>query len=320
MAAADLAVNPTVRALRTLQLLQEQPGITAGGLARELAVSERAARRYVQVLREADIAVETVRGRYGGYRLGRGLRLPPLVFGSAEALGLVMAVLDGHHAASDPDDPVGVALGKIIRALPAPVAAQAEAVRRTAAAAPDPAAARPDPAVTATLVAACSEHRRVTLDYRSESGRQWQSDVDPWGVVVRHGRWYLLNYAHRPRATRAYRVDRVSTVTVSAETFTPPAAFDPVAFLERHLSRGWEYATEVILQVPLAQARRCLPGALGTLEPLGADRTRLTGTTSNPYWYAEQLAATPGDFTVLGGTELQQTVAELARRLTAAVP
>lgn len=316
---AQPAANPTVRALRTLQVLQERPGITAGALARELSVSERAARRYVQVLREADIPVEATRGRYGGYRLGRGLRLPPLVFGSAEALGLVMAVLDGHHAASDPDDPVGAALGKIIRALPAPVAAQAEAVRRTAAAAPDRSAARPDPAITAMLVAACSEHRRVTLDYRSESGRQWQAEVDPWGIVVRHGRWYLLNYAHRPRSTRAYRIDRVLSAHIQPETFTAPAPFDTVAFLEEHLSRGWEYPTEVVLRVPLELARRCVPAALGSLESIDAETTRLTGSTSNPYWYAEQLAAAPGDFTVVGGVELRQTVAALARRFTAAV-
>src|SRR5690606_37089101 len=116
--------------------------------------------------------VESVRGPYGGYRLGRGLRFPPLMFSSAEALGLVMAVLDGHHNACDPTDPVGGALGKIMRALPEAVAAQAEAVRRTAAPAPDRSAARPAAGTTAALVDACSRRRRVRLDYRSEAGSE----------------------------------------------------------------------------------------------------------------------------------------------------
>ena len=113
---ADL--SPTGRALRALDLLQAQPGITGGQLAAQLDVTERAARRYITILREAGIPVESTRGPYGGYRVGRGIRLPPLVFTATEALGLVMAVLDGSHAASDADDPVGAALGKIIRVLP----------------------------------------------------------------------------------------------------------------------------------------------------------------------------------------------------------
>src|SRR6187401_1240253 len=122
--------SPTARALLALELMQSSPGITADRLGDKLGVSERAARRYVGILREAGIPIDSVRGPYGGYRAGRGLRLPPMVFSATEALGLVMAALDGHHAASDPSDPVGSALGKLIRALPEPVAAHAETVRR----------------------------------------------------------------------------------------------------------------------------------------------------------------------------------------------
>jgi len=204
--------SPTARALLTLELVQGSPGITADRLADKLGVSERAARRYVGILREAEIPIESVRGPHGGYRLGRGLRLPPLMFSATEALGLVMAVLDGHHDAGDPTDPVGSALGKLVRALPEPVAAQAEAVRRTTAPAPDRAAARPDPETTTALVQACSNHRRVRLGYRSEAGSEWVTDVDPWAVVVRHGRWYLLCRTHPTNALRAYRIDRVRGV------------------------------------------------------------------------------------------------------------
>src|SRR4051812_43766753 len=131
--------GPVARALLALDLIQRSPGVTADRLATEIGVSAWAARRYVAVLREAGIPVESERGSYGGYRVGRGLRLPPLVFTATEALGLVMAVLDGHHEAGDPTDPVGSALGTLLRALPEPVAAQAEAVRRSAA----PAGGRP---------------------------------------------------------------------------------------------------------------------------------------------------------------------------------
>ena len=310
--------SPTARALLALELVQSSPGITADRLGDKLGVSERAARRYVGMLREAGIPIESVRGPYGGYRVGRGLRLPPLMFSAAEALGLVMAVLDGHHAASDPTDPVGSALGKIVRALPEPVAAQAEAVRRATAPAPDRAAARPDPGTTTNLVQAGLNRRRVRLGYRSEAGSEWVVDVDPWAVVVRHGRWYLLCWSYRADAVRAYRVDRVRGVEVLDEPFTPPADLNPVALLEKHLAVGWEYDVEIIIDAPADTVTRCVPRAIGVLEPLDAGTTRLVGSTSNPGWYAEQLATIPASYRIVGCAEIQEAARVLGQRLLAA--
>src|SRR3954452_8695691 len=253
--------GPVGRALLALDLIQRSPGVTADRLAGDLGVSGRAARRYVAVLREAGIPIESVRGPYGGYRVGRGLRLPPLMFSATEALGLVMAVLDGHHDAGNPTDPVGSALGKIVRALPEPVAAQAEAVRRSTAPAPDRGAARPDPGTTSTLVQACSDRRRVCLGYRSEAGSEWETEVDPWALVVRHGRWYLLCHSHSANALRAYRIDRVREVEVLDATFTAPADLDPVGLLEEHLAVGWEYDVDVLIEAPLDAVVARLPRA-----------------------------------------------------------
>ena len=72
--------SPTARALRTLEILQTRPGTTADQLAERLGVTERAARRYIGILREAGIPVDSARGPHGGYRLRRGTRLPPVVF------------------------------------------------------------------------------------------------------------------------------------------------------------------------------------------------------------------------------------------------
>jgi predicted DNA-binding transcriptional regulator YafY len=312
--------SPTARALLALELVQGSPGITADRLADKLGVSERAARRYVGILREAGIAIESARGPHGGYHLGRGLRLPPMMFSAAEALGLVMAVLDGHHDAGDPTDPVGGALGKIVRALPEPVAAQVEAVRRTTAPAPDRAAARPDPATTTALVQACSNHRRVRLSYRSGAGSEWDIEADPWAVVVRHGRWYLLCWSHSADARRAYRIDRVRAVQMLDDTFSPPVDLDAVAVLEEHLAVGWEYDVEVVIDAPAETVARCLPRALGRLEPLDAETARLIGSTSNPVWYAGQLAMLPAPYRIVQCPELQEAARAIGQRLLAAVP
>jgi predicted DNA-binding transcriptional regulator YafY len=310
--------SPTARALLALECIQSIPGITAERLADKLGVSERAARRYVSILREAGMPIQSARGPYGGYRVGRGLRLPPLMFSAEEALGLVMAVLDGHHDASDPTNPVGNALGKIMRALPEPVAAQAEAVRRTTAPAPDRAAARPDATTTTLLVQACSNHRRVRLGYRSEAGSEWIAEVDPWAVVVRHGRWYLLCWSHRSDAQRAYRIDRVRDVEALDDTFEPPANLDPVAMLEQHLAVGWEYDIEIVIDAPFGPVSRCVPRTLGLLESLDDGTCRLVGSTSNPVWYAEQLAAVPASYRILKCPELQHAARTLGHRMVAA--
>jgi predicted DNA-binding transcriptional regulator YafY len=310
--------SPTARALLALELIQGNAGITADRLADKLDVSERAVRRYVGILREAEIPIESVRGRYGGYRVGRGLRLPPLMFSTAEALGLVMAVLDGHHSVNDSTDPVGSALGKIVRALPQPVAAQVDAIRRTTAPVPDRAAARPDPETTTALVQACSDRRRARLEYRTEAGSEWVMDVDPWSVVVRHGRWYLLCWSHTKNARRAYRIDRVRGVRLLGDTFSPPGDLDPVAGLEEHLAEGWEYDVEVVIDTSADIAARCLPRTLGRLEPVGSETTRLVGSTSNPVWYAQQLVALPAAYRVVHCPELQQAARDLGQRLVAA--
>jgi predicted DNA-binding transcriptional regulator YafY len=312
-------ISPTARALQTLEILQVQPGTTADQLADRLGVTERAARRYVAILREAGVPVESSRGRYGGYRLGRGMRLPPVVFTQDEALALVMAVLEGHPAATDTGELAGSALAKVIRALPETVGRQAAALREYAAAAPDRRAAHPDPAVTSALVVAVGSRCRVRLRYRSPAGREWDAEVDPWAVVVRYGRWYLLCYSHHAGAMRSYRVDRVRAVEHTRHSFAPPDGLDPVAALEENLGEGWEFPVSVVFTRAPADVAPWIRAPMGRLEP-HPDGCVLTGTTSNPAMYAQEwLATVPFGYRVEGGDELRTAVAALAARCAAAV-
>jgi predicted DNA-binding transcriptional regulator YafY len=311
-------ISPTARALRALEILQTRPGTTADELADRLGVTERAARRYVGILRESGIPVSSSRGPHGGYRLGRGTRLPPVTFTQTEALGLVMAVLDGHPDA-DGDDLVDTALGKVIRALPEDVGRQAAALREHASAAPDRYAARPDTAITSDLVAAIAARRRVLVTYRGESGSEWVAEVDPWAVVVRYGRWYLLSHSHRAGAVRTYRVDRVLAVEHTDHRFEPPSDLDPVAALEEHLGTGWQFTTRVVFDAPLADVAPWVGAQMGRLEA-SDDGCVLVGSTRNPAMYAQEwLASVPYPFRVEGGPELRAAVGALAERLAAAV-
>jgi predicted DNA-binding transcriptional regulator YafY len=194
-------------------------------------------------------------------------------------------------------------------------------MRRHACAAPDRGAVRPGTQTTTALVAAVAAQRRVGIGYRSASGMEWAEDVDPWAVVVRHGRWYLLCHSHRARAVRAYRIDRIQSVTAGREQFCPPEDVDYVDLLEQHLGTGWEFETKVIFNAPYNDVARYVRPPMGHLSRTGdGKRCILAGTTSNPAMYAgEWLAAIPIPFHVQGGPELRAAVAVVAERLTAAL-
>jgi predicted DNA-binding transcriptional regulator YafY len=245
--------------------------------------------------------------------VGRGLRLPPLTFTAAEAMGLVMAVLEGHRNAADPADLVGSALSKIIRVLPERVAAPVQAVRAVTV---PPAAdeTRVSPELTTALIESCAATRRLRLGYRL-GDRDRMMEIDPWAVVLRHSRWYLLGWSHTRQARRVLRVDRIATVEAVPETFTPPPDLDALRTLEEHLSQGWTYPVDVLVDAPVEETSRWLPRNLGLLEPDGEGRTRLRATTDDPDWYAGHLAALPAPFRVLGSAELQRATAALGRRL-----
>ncbi len=304
-------VGPVGRALLALEAIQAVPGITSARLADRLGVSDRAARRYVATLREAGIPIESVSGPYGGYRIGRGARVPPLMFSPSEVLGLVMAVLQGWHGSVEADHPAAVALAKILRVLPTATAASAEALRQVRAQNPNDYAAMPDVELTAMITRACQNHRQLHLTYRTGS----RMLLDPWAVVVRHGRWYLLGCRPGGAARRVLRLDRITEVETTGESCTPPEGLDPVREVEDHLADGWTYRVEIRIDAPVAAVAPCLPRTLGRLEANDEHSCTLRGTTNEPDWYAEQLAAVPAPFTVLTGDEIRAAIRTLAERL-----
>jgi predicted DNA-binding transcriptional regulator YafY len=307
-------ISPTARALLALEAIQANPGITAADLGQRLGVTERAARRYVAILREADLPIDSVTGPYGGYRVGRGLRLPPLMFSAAEAMGLVMAVLEGHRQAANPADLVGGALAKIVRVLPERVAGPARAIREVSVIG-SAAGSSPNPDIAGQLIAACSAARRVRIEYRLGHARDRVMDVDPWAVVLRHSRWYLLGWSHTAEARRVLRLDRVAAVTMQADSFVAPRDLDALRTLEEHLSQGWTHPVEVLVDAPLEETGRWVARSLARLEDAGDGRTRLLATTDEPAWYARQLAAIPAHFRILQCRDIQVAVTSLGERL-----
>jgi predicted DNA-binding transcriptional regulator YafY len=236
------------------------------------------------------------------------------MFTPTEALGLVMAVLEGHPAGEE--SPVGQALGKIVRALPEPLARPADAVRRVPARGWH--VVVPDVDVTLALVQASDAGHRVRLRYGHDADREWDIELDPWAVVVRHRRWYLLGWSHDKDDRRVLRVDRVRSVDVLPERFEAPAGLDALAAVEEQLSMGWRYGVEVVIEAPVEECRHWLPRSFGRLEAVDEATSRLVATTDEPEWYAAQLGNLPMSFRLVGSPEVRAAMSDLGRRLLAA--
>lgn len=311
-------LSPTARAILALEAIQSSPGITGDRLATRLRVSDRAVRRYIGILREAGIPVDAVSGPYGGYRIGRGVRVPPLTFSTAEALGLVMAVLQGWHGSMEEDHPAATALGKIVRVLPAAAAAPADAMRQVRAQNPSDAASMPDPEITADVARACEGNRAIRIHYRPRRDAEWDMTVDAWAVVVRHGRWYLLCHAHRANARRVLRLDRVTGVEDLGTSYEPVDDLDPVREVEDHLAEGWAHEIEVRFNASFDAVAPWTPRTMGRLIPVDENTCLLRGSTDYLDGYAASLAGVPFPFTVVRPDGLRGELRLLAGRLTQA--
>jgi predicted DNA-binding transcriptional regulator YafY len=194
------------------------------------------------------------------------------------------------------------------------VAEPAEAIRRLITPAGTSDTGYPDPETTAALVQACVNRHRLRIAYR-RGDDDLTMEIDPWAVSIRHGRWYLLCWSHSKNARRVLRVDRVTTIDVLPDTFTPPDDLDPVRAIQEHFSEGWKYQVEVVIDAPIADVDRWIARNLGRLEEVDADHTRLIGSTDEPEWYAYRIASIPARFRVVGPAELRDAVRLLGQNL-----
>ncbi|MFF5172928.1 helix-turn-helix transcriptional regulator [Micromonospora sp. NPDC000089] len=312
--------HPAGRVLAMLELLQSNHRLTGAELADRLRVDERTVRRYVTTLVDLGIPVIAERGRYGGYRLGPGYKLPPLMLTDDEAVAVLLGLVAAERLGLGTEAPAtATALAKIRRVLPAPLAERLAAVQdhlgftlRRA----DP-ALRPATDTLLALGAAARRRRRVTLDYRSWRGEPSRRQLDPYGLVFHTGRWYVTGYDHLRAQVRTFRLDRIAAVDTGPETFTVPDDVDPVAQVTRALADvPYTHAVEVLLETDAATARRRLPPTVGELTEVAGGvllRTRAERLDG----MAQLLAGLGWPFTVRHPDALRDAVRVHATRLAA---
>jgi predicted DNA-binding transcriptional regulator YafY len=310
--------HPTIRVLAMLELLQARRQLSGAELAAGLGVDQRTVRRYALRLADLGIPVTAERGRYGGYRLLPGYRLPPLMLTDDEAAAVVIGLLAAERL-GQPVAGISTALAKIQRVLPAALGERVAALRQTLGFTqyqPKPAAAA-DTGTVLTLATAASQHQRVRLRYRSHAEQDSERDLDPYGLVLHSGRWYVTGRDGSSGELRTFRVDRVSEALLSGVSFDPPSDFDPVRHVTRSLAAvPYAHEIEVVLATTLENAQRRIPPTVATLAETEGG-VLLTGRAEHLAGLAAMLAGLGWPFTVRRPAALRDEVRALSDRLRA---
>jgi predicted DNA-binding transcriptional regulator YafY len=272
-------------------------------------------------LRELGYQVEGVPGTGGGYRLGAGKSLPPLLFDGDEAIAVLMGLR--QLAGTGMDEAAEQAIAKVVRLLPPRLRTRAQAVAEFTESGSTPDAAV-DPDLVAALTTACRERTRVRIEYRSRTGQATSRKVEPHRVVGVRRRWYLLAWDTTREDWRTLRLDRMHlTDTIAVPLFEPrplPATDIAAYVLDRVSRTPWPYQAELVV----AEAAHRLADRLplnAVVEPITAQSSRLLLSADSPRHLAPWLGMLEADFRLADpdrDAELATEIQRVQRRYAAA--
>jgi predicted DNA-binding transcriptional regulator YafY len=315
-------LETSARLLRLLSLLQTRPDWTSTELATRLGVSTRTVRKDVERLRALGYPVRARPGVAGGYRLGAGGALPPLLLDDDEAVavavGLRTAAIGGVAGIEETSLR---ALAKLQQVLPPRLRHRVTAFQSSTLPMPPP-GPRVDPEVLTVIASACRDHQRLRFDYRAHSGADSRRSVEPYRLVNHRYRWYLLAWDLDRDAWRTFRVDRIAPRTPTGPRFTPrplPSDREIAARIARGVGEAtWRYRARVIVDAPATHVRGRLPVPVD-VQPLDDDRCTFEPGSDHPEMLALYLGMLDADFTIVDSPELVDALGKLARRYQRAI-
>ncbi|UBU13757.1 helix-turn-helix transcriptional regulator [Nonomuraea gerenzanensis] len=313
------AEGTTERVLRLLSLLQRRLSWTATELADELGVTDRSVRRDVERLRALGYPVHATAGVGGGYQLGAGTRLPPLLLDDEEAIATAVSLrLASGGTVAGAGEAALRALAKLDQVMPPRLRAEVRAVHGATDTLLGP-GVEIDAELLVTLARACRDAVRVRFLYvAARGGVERERTVEPVRMVATSRRWYLMAYDVNRDDWRTFRLDRMRDVTATTWRFQPRQHPDPVAFVQRGVTEApYRHLARVRLRARPEQVRELVPPQVGRVEEDRDGWCVLVSGGDNLDAIAVHVAWLGFEAEILEPPELRESAARLARRLAA---
>ncbi len=311
-------LETSARLLRLLSMLQARRFWSGAELAERLEITDRTLRRDIDRLRSLGYPVEATPGVAGGYQLGAGAALPPLLLEDDEALAISIGLRTASHRISGIEDAALCALVKLERVLPPRLRRRADALRATIVQL-ETSGPRIDSDVLATLARARQEHLGARFEYLARGKEATTRTVEPAGLVHTGFRWYLVAWDLDRSGWRTFRIDRINgAVELGARAVPRPLPDD--GDLRKYVSRSvshdaYSHQAKIVLHVPLAVAAEHVSPTAGILEPIDDGSCRLITGAHGWYVLAMHLAQVGVDFTIEDPPEFVEHLRLLHARL-----
>ncbi|WP_246260215.1 helix-turn-helix transcriptional regulator [Cellulomonas taurus] len=311
--------TPT-RLLTLLSLLQARRDWSGPALADRLAVTTRTVRRDVDRLRDLGYTITAVKGPDGGYRLGAGSQVPPLLFDDEQTVALAIALQHTRSAGIDLDEASARALRTVRQVLPPHLRHRLDQIRFTDAG-PAP---RVQPDILEAVSTAVQAHRTLTFDYGDDTTRPPRR-VEPHAVAARQGRWYLIAWDLGADDWRVFRLDRLTPKFAGGHAFPPrelpgggAEEFLAARFRGSDSGSAWPCVGEVLIDLPAERVAPFLED--GVLEVVSEGRCRVRVGSWSWAGVVSWVLRFDAGFEVVGPEGLVAAAREAADRLGAAVP
>ena len=305
----------TERVLRLLGLLQQRPVWTGPELAERLGVTTRSIRRDVERLRALGYLVQATQGIGGGYQLGRGRGLPPLLLDDTEAVAVAVALrMAAGGTVSGASEAALRTLAKLDQVMPPRLRSEVRAIH---AATQTLESGQPtvDGEALLRLARAVRDTVRVRFDYESRDGTRSARHVEPVGLVATGRRWYLMAYDVDRDDWRTFRLDRMTEVTPTTWRFAEREHEDPAAYVQRAVaSAAYRFQARVVVHAPLKEVAERTSVRSVVLTAIDGDRTLLEAGAETLSGLAFHLALLGWEFEVEQPAELRTALAEMGRR------
>jgi predicted DNA-binding transcriptional regulator YafY len=317
-------VQTSARLLALLSLLQVRREWTGQELADRLEVGPRTIRRDVEKLRTLGYPVEAAPGVAGGYRLGAGGELPPLLLDDAEAVAVAVGLRTAASGIAGIEETSVRALAKLEQVLPSRLRRRVSALGDTTSAF-GMTGPRIDADLLATLAGACRDGVRLGFAYTARDERSSQRNTEPCALVHSGYRWYLVAFDLDREDWRTFRIDRIRGRVRPGERGrrrTVPGG-DPAAYVQRQLRAGGTGEAEAVpgrirLGAGAEAMRGRIPDRYATVEAAGDDACVVSTRGAWSRNFLVWMALLDAPMEVLGPPELADAARALVARLSAA--